>query len=143
VHRYDGRPGTTVPEQAADRRERLEVRAGYGVVGDRYAGRPAHRDAQVTVLAVEGLEALATELGVPPFDPVLARRNVVLRGVDVEALRARPSGPLQGPAPSLRGVGGRGSFIPAAGWTSPSRPAPTGERAGGAESVAPRSPTAS
>ncbi|MGY2083367.1 MOSC domain-containing protein [Blastococcus sp. SYSU DS0539] len=87
VHRYDGRPGTAVPEQAEDRRERLEVRAGIGVVGDRYAGRPAHRDAQVTVLAVESLEALAAELGVAPFDPLPARRNVVLRGAEVEALR--------------------------------------------------------
>ena len=39
-HRYDGRPGASVPEQAADRREQLEIRAGFGVVGDRYAGRP-------------------------------------------------------------------------------------------------------
>ncbi|MGY2064135.1 MOSC domain-containing protein [Blastococcus sp. SYSU DS0619] len=87
VHRYDGRPGTAVPEQAADRRDRLEVRAGIGVVGDRYAGKPAHRDAQVTVLAVESLEALAAELGTAPFDPLLARRTVVLRGAEVEALR--------------------------------------------------------
>ena len=55
-HRYGGRPGDGVPEQAGDRRERIEVRAGHGVVGDRYAGRPAHRDAAVTVLA-----ALAAE----------------------------------------------------------------------------------
>jgi hypothetical protein len=41
-HHYDGRPRTTTPEQAADRRERLEVRAGFGIVGDRYAGRPAN-----------------------------------------------------------------------------------------------------
>ena len=89
VHRYDGRPGTTAPEQAADRRDRLEVRGGIGVVGDRYAGRPAHRDAQVTVLAAEALDALADELGAVPFDPLLARRNVVLRGVEVEALRGQ------------------------------------------------------
>ncbi len=88
-HRYDGRPGTEVPAQATDRRSELTVRAGHGVVGDRYAGRPAHRDASVTVLAAEGLDELAAELGVPPFDPLLARRNVVLRGADVEALRGR------------------------------------------------------
>ena len=87
VHRYDGRPGTSVPEQAADRVERAEVRAGHGVVGDRYAGRTAHRDAAVTVLAVEGLEQLAADLGTAPFDPALARRTVVLRGAEVEALR--------------------------------------------------------
>ncbi|MGY1754088.1 molybdenum cofactor biosysynthesis protein [Blastococcus sp. SYSU D01042] len=86
-HRYDGRPGGSVPEQAGDSRERIEVRAGHGVVGDRYAGRPAHRDAQLTVLAVEALEALAAELGAGRLDPLLARRTVVLRGAEVEALR--------------------------------------------------------
>ncbi|MDK3255309.1 MOSC domain-containing protein [Blastococcus capsensis] len=89
AHRYAGRPGATVPDQAADRRDRLEIRAGVGIVGDRYAGRPAHRDAQVTVLAVESLESLATELGTAPSDPLLARRNVVLRGAEVEALRGQ------------------------------------------------------
>jgi MOSC domain-containing protein YiiM len=89
THRYDGRPGTAVPEQAADRRTEIEVRAGFGVVGDRYAGKPAHRDASVTVIGVEPLDALAAELGVPPFDPCLTRRTVVLRGADVESLRGQ------------------------------------------------------
>ena len=88
-HRYDGRPGTTAPEQDDDRRESLEIRAGFGVVGDRYAGRPAHRDASVTVIAAEPLDALAAELGTAPFDPLLTRRNVVLRGADVESLRGQ------------------------------------------------------
>jgi MOSC domain-containing protein YiiM len=86
-HRYDGRPGDAVPPQDDDRRAVLTVRGEVGIVGDRYAGRPAHRDAQVTVLAAEGLEALAAELGAPAPDPLLARRNVVLRGAEVEALR--------------------------------------------------------
>ena len=89
-HRYDGRPGGQVPEQAADRRDRLEVRAGFGIVGDRYAGRAAHRDASVTVLAAESIEELATDLGSGPLDPLLARRNLVLRGAEVEALRGSP-----------------------------------------------------
>lgn len=88
-HRYDGRPGGTLPDQAADRRPEVEVRGGYGVVGDRYAGRTAHRDAQVTVLAVEAIEALAAELGTGPLDPLLTRRTVVLRGAEVEALRGQ------------------------------------------------------
>lgn len=86
-HRYDGRPGDVVPVQDDDRRAEVEVRAGFGLVGDRYAGRPAHRDAQVTVLAAEAVEALAAELGTGPLDPLLARRTVVLRGAEVEALR--------------------------------------------------------
>lgn len=87
VHRYDGRPGGPVPEQSADRRERLAVRAGFGIVGDRYAGRPAHRDASVTVLAAESVESLALRLGSGPLDPLLTRRNVVLHGAEAEALR--------------------------------------------------------
>ena len=86
-HRWDGRPDAALADGAVDRRGRLEVRAGHGIVGDRYAGRPAHRDAAVTVLAAEGVEALAAELGVTAPDPLLARRNVVLRGAEVEALR--------------------------------------------------------
>ncbi|SFT63372.1 MOSC domain [Geodermatophilus amargosae] len=87
VHRYDGRPRGVVPAQDGDRVDRVEVRAGHGIVGDRYAGRAAHRDAAVTVLAVESVEALAAELGTVPLDALLTRRNVVLRGAEVEALR--------------------------------------------------------
>jgi MOSC domain-containing protein YiiM len=86
-HAYGGRPsdGPAVVETRTP--SSITLRAGYGVVGDRYAGQPAHRDAAVTVLAVEALEAVAHELGVPPFDPVATRRTILLRGADVEALR--------------------------------------------------------
>ncbi|MCZ2815617.1 MOSC domain-containing protein [Modestobacter sp. VKM Ac-2984] len=89
AHRYDGRPDAEVAARPVESQDRIEVRAGLGVVGDRYFGRPAHRDASVTVLAVEALEALAQELGNQPFDPLAARRNVVLRGAEVEALRGQ------------------------------------------------------
>jgi MOSC domain-containing protein YiiM len=88
-HRYDGRPDPAVAALPVESRSRIEVRAGLGVVGDRYFARPAHRDASVTVLAVEAVEALAAELGTGPLDALAARRNVVLRGVEVEALRGR------------------------------------------------------
>jgi MOSC domain-containing protein YiiM len=88
-HRWDGRPDVALADGAVDRRGRLEVRAGHGIVGDRYAGRPAHRDASVTVIAAEALEALAAELGTGPLDPLATRRNVVLRGAEVEALRGQ------------------------------------------------------
>ncbi len=105
VHRYDGRPAGPVPAQDGDRREEIEVRAGYGVVGDRYAGRPAHRDAQLTVLAVEALEAVAAVTGAAPFDPLLARRTVVLRGAEVEALRGQRFTLDSGQGPVLLGGG--------------------------------------
>ncbi|WP_338104788.1 MOSC domain-containing protein [Modestobacter muralis] len=89
-HRYDGRPDPTTAALPVESRTSIEVRADLGVVGDRYSARPAHRDASVTVLAVESLEELAAELGTGTWDPLAARRNVVLRGAEVEALRGQP-----------------------------------------------------
>jgi MOSC domain-containing protein YiiM len=89
AHRYDGRPNPGVAAEPVESSDRLAVRAGLGIVGDRYSGRPAHRDASVTVLAAEALDALAAELGVPVLHPLAARRNVVLRGAEVEALRGQ------------------------------------------------------
>ncbi|WP_309111226.1 MOSC domain-containing protein [Saccharothrix sp.] len=79
VHAYEGRPADgprTDPEPAS--RDHVVVRAGLGIVGDRYFNHPAHRNAAVTVFAVEALDAGA--------DPLLVRRNIVLRGFDVNGL---------------------------------------------------------
>lgn len=96
VHRCAGRPRdglTALPTGAQpERRREVRVQAGRGIVGDRYAGRTAHRAAAVTLVDAGELEAVADELGVPRFDPALARRNVVLRGVDVMSLRGREVG---------------------------------------------------
>ena len=86
-HAYEGRPGDGPRRVRTERPGAIELRAGHGVVGDRYAGHPAHTAAALTLLAVEALEAVADELGVEPFDPALARRTVLTRGLDVEALR--------------------------------------------------------
>lgn len=86
-HAFEGRPSGGPAPVETRWPGSIELRAGHGVVGDRYAGRAAHRDAALTIVAAEALEAVAEELGVPPFDPALARRTVVTRGLDVEALR--------------------------------------------------------
>jgi MOSC domain-containing protein YiiM len=90
--RYEGRPAggpqpRTPEERAAETPPEINVRAGLGIVGDRYFNRPAHRLASVTLFAAETLETVAAELGTGPLDVSAARRNVVLRGVDVDALR--------------------------------------------------------
>lgn len=92
VHAYEGRPADGPrPDPAGGGRDRIAIRAGHGAVGDRYAGRAAHRQAAVTVIAVESLEHVAAVLGLPSVpDPLLTRRTVVLRGADVDGLaRAR------------------------------------------------------
>jgi MOSC domain-containing protein YiiM len=90
-HRYEGRPSDGPRNPAAGEREshdRIEVRAGRGIVGDRFFGHGAHRTAAVTVMAAESLDHVAFALGLDRSpDPALARRNIVLRGFDVDALR--------------------------------------------------------
>ena len=86
--RYVGRPADgAVPASGPELHERVEVRAGLGIVGDRYFNAPAHRAASVTLFAAEQLERVARELGTAPLDVAATRRNVVLRGLDVDALR--------------------------------------------------------
>lgn len=92
-HAYEGRPGDGPrPDPQPPGRAVIEIRAGLGVVGDRYSGRPAHRRAAVSIQSVEALAAAASELGIPPVDPLLPRRNIVVRGFAVCALAAPPRG---------------------------------------------------
>lgn len=92
-HRYEGRPADgalpPLPSEPDERRDRIELRAGLGIVGDRYFAARAHVRASVTVIGLEGLEDVGGTLGVP-IDPAATRRNVFLRGADVEALRGEP-----------------------------------------------------
>jgi len=92
-HRYEGRPadgalpvGADDPDESHDR---IELRAGLGIVGDRYFAARAHVHASVTVIGMEGLEAVGEAIGAT-VDPAATRRNVFLRGADVEALRGEP-----------------------------------------------------
>ena len=86
VNRYDGRPSQG-PRQyvGPETVDEVPVRAHRGLVGDRYFGTK-HQHAAVTFLAAESIDELEGELGTGPFDPALARRNVVTRGLDVESL---------------------------------------------------------
>lgn len=92
AHRYDGRPADgPEPVPHAERKDRLELRAGLGVIGDRFFNAPAHRRASVTVMAAESLDAVAEALGLgeaPGLEQT--RRTILLRGADVDALVGRP-----------------------------------------------------
>ncbi|MEW1604448.1 molybdenum cofactor biosysynthesis protein [Streptomyces sp. NPDC093808] len=82
-HRLAGRPSEgPAPGPDDERVPRAEVRANLGLVGDRYFARAAHRDASVTMMSVK---SLPTDID-PAVDLRRTRRNVLLRGVDVDAL---------------------------------------------------------
>lgn len=101
-HAYFGRAKDGAAEVPTVDAARAEVVAGKGIVGDRFFGKAAHMDAAVTLFAIESLEAIAAELGAAPFDPMLPRRNVVIRGAELA--------PLIGQDFSLVGAGGRVDF---------------------------------
>jgi MOSC domain-containing protein YiiM len=105
VQRYLGRPGhdaVSMPDE--DRRAVVRVLAGQGIEGDRYCGKPAHRRGQVTVMSAESLDHVAAVLGrIDGFDPLLARRNVVIRGVQVDAVRGHDLSIDSGNGPVLLG----------------------------------------
>jgi MOSC domain-containing protein YiiM len=86
AHAYFGRAREGAADVPTTDAERIELVAGKGIVGDRFFGKAAHMDAAVTLISVEALEAMAAELGTPPFDPLLTRRNVVLRGAQLAPL---------------------------------------------------------
>ncbi|MGW4464013.1 molybdenum cofactor biosysynthesis protein [Micromonospora sp. NPDC004704] len=79
VHRYTGRPADgPAPAPPGELVEEIRIREGLGIVGDRYFGKPAHRDASITVMAQESLP--------PGADLVQLRRNILVCGVPVDDL---------------------------------------------------------
>ncbi|MCL8253235.1 molybdenum cofactor biosysynthesis protein [Aeromicrobium fastidiosum] len=94
VRRMDGRPrdGMT-PYDGDETPTTVRVRAHKGLVGDRYFNT-RFTYASVTIIAAEAIERLEEQIAGDglfpaantPFDPVLARRNLVTRGLDVDAL---------------------------------------------------------
>ncbi|GHJ16520.1 MULTISPECIES: molybdenum cofactor biosysynthesis protein [unclassified Micromonospora] len=82
VHRYVGRPADgPAPAPPGELVDQVRLRAGLGIVGDRYFGRPAHRAASVTLIAQESLPAGA--------DLTQLRRNVLTSGIAVDELVGR------------------------------------------------------
>ena len=58
-----------------------------GLIGDRFQGR-AGAKRQVTLIQHEHLVAVATLLGrTSPIDPALVRRNIVVSGINLQALK--------------------------------------------------------
>jgi hypothetical protein len=87
-HAYFGRPRDGAADVETHDLDVVDVVAGKGIRGDRFFGKAAHMDAAVTFLAIEAWEGVARDLALPELpDPLLARRNVVLRGAELDPLR--------------------------------------------------------
>jgi len=67
----------------------VKCRAGWGLEGDRFYGwRPEYKG-QVTFFAWEIFLAAREKFGVPALSPAAFRRNVIVDGLDLNALIGR------------------------------------------------------
>lgn len=66
----------------------VEARAGLGLAGDHYRARAAGKR-QVTLIQGEHLAVLGALLGEPSVDPARLRRNIVVEGINLLALKGR------------------------------------------------------
>lgn len=76
------RPARGEAMQVADR---VAVSPANGLIGDRYAGRTGTR--HLSLLQFEHLPVIASVLGVAEIDPRLLRRNFLVSGINLLALK--------------------------------------------------------
>ena len=76
------RPDRRVPVQPV---MTLQLDPQQGALGDRYAGRSGNR--HLTLIQAEHLPAIGSYLGLPAVDPARLRRNVVVGGLNLLALK--------------------------------------------------------
>jgi MOSC domain-containing protein YiiM len=80
------RPAHRAPVQVV---ESVRAEAGRGLIGDRYAESPGTKR-QVTLIQAEHLPVIATLTGHAAVPPEWLRRNLVISGVNLLALKDRP-----------------------------------------------------
>jgi MOSC domain-containing protein YiiM len=61
--------------------------AGLGLKGDRYKSKDGAR--QVTMIQEEHLQNIGSFLNKGPIDPALVRRNIVVKGINLLALKGK------------------------------------------------------
>ena len=64
----------------------IEAIAGQGLLGDHYASNGGKR--QVTLIQAEHIQAVTSMLG-KEIDPLLLRRNIVVSGINLQALKGK------------------------------------------------------
>ena len=86
AHAYFGRPKDGPAEVPTEMPAHIECVAGKGIRGDRFFNVRAHTEAAVTFLAAEAWDAACAAAG-GSAPPELARRNILVRGVELDRLR--------------------------------------------------------
>ncbi|MCU0449742.1 MAG: MOSC domain-containing protein [Bernardetiaceae bacterium] len=68
--------------------EQIEAQPGRGLLGDHFSGNLESKR-QVTLIQAEHLVAVASMLGLPQVDVRLTRRNLVVQGINLLALKEK------------------------------------------------------
>jgi MOSC domain-containing protein YiiM len=88
-HNYVGRHGKEAARHATIEVRRAECVSGQGIVGDRFFGHQEGYKGQITFFSAEGFDRLCVALRLAGASPDALRRNVVVSGVDLNALIGR------------------------------------------------------
>ncbi len=85
-HRFAGRHGQEPEEFEMVEKESIEVVAGRGILGDRYFDHKPNYKGQLTFFSEEAYLKLREQFPGVDRDPSVFRRNVMVSGVDLNAL---------------------------------------------------------
>lgn len=88
-HNYFGHHGGPAGGHPVVECDEVECIAGQGIRGDRFFGHKENYKGQITLFAWEVFEKLRRELGRMDARPADTRRNVITRGIDLNALVGR------------------------------------------------------
>ena len=83
---HHGKPASEHPLLAVDS---IECVAGSGIRGDRFFDYKPDYKGQITFFSMEVFEALKKELNLPNAQPSATRRNVMVRGADLNDVIGR------------------------------------------------------
>jgi len=85
-HNYFGHHGKPAGRAPVTEVDQIECVAGKGIVGDRFFGYKDDYKGQATFFSFEVYEALCQKFGTNDKSPAAFRRNIVVRGADLNAL---------------------------------------------------------
>lgn len=85
-HDFKGRHGLGRMEHGVIAVDSVECHAGRGLAGDRFYDYKEDFKGQITLFDKAVADALQTELNLPPIDHSAFRRNVMVSGIDLNAL---------------------------------------------------------
>jgi len=85
-HNFFGHYGASAGTHPAVEVESVECVADWGLRGDRFFGYRPEYKGQVTFFSLDVFDALKTEFGLRDVSPAAVRRNIFVRGIDLNEL---------------------------------------------------------